>query len=193
MAIAITGTLPVWQFCDKVNPMLAGHFDLTMPLWHYTRLLMCLFATLSLASLIPVSNTVGIDCWQSNGTRNRTEGIVMAMGLLDDYSFGWSDLVALWLIERPLATLLAVRVMGDTMSMQSECRSRGFVLRVSVRSCPSWLQLPTAGAEWVGRLPYRGLSHHHHRPGGTGGTIPPVPAGQSRRDTLSHHQNDPVR
>ena len=71
----------------------------------------------------------------------------MTIGHLDDCTFVWSDLLALWLIVQPLATLLAVRVMGDAMSMQSECRSRGFVLRVSVRSCPSWLQLPTAGVE----------------------------------------------
>lgn len=31
MAIAVTGTLPVWQFVRKVNPMLADHFGLTMP------------------------------------------------------------------------------------------------------------------------------------------------------------------
>lgn len=59
MAVAVTGTLPVWQFCDKANPMLADHFDLTMPLWHYSRVIMRVDATLSFASLIPVSNTVG--------------------------------------------------------------------------------------------------------------------------------------
>lgn len=37
----------------------------------------------------------------------------MAMGLLDDYSFVWSDLVALWLIVSTLATLLAVHVTGQ--------------------------------------------------------------------------------
>jgi hypothetical protein len=44
----------------------------------------------------------------------------MAMVLLDDYSFVWSDLVALWLIVNALATLLAVHVMG-AKSMWNQC------------------------------------------------------------------------
>lgn len=33
MTVDASGTLPVWQFCDKVIPMLAGYFDLTMSYW----------------------------------------------------------------------------------------------------------------------------------------------------------------
>ncbi len=93
----------------------------------------------------------------------------MAIGLLDDYSFGWSDLVALCLIVGPVATLLAVHVTGGAMSMRSQCHGRASVLRVSVWSWPPSWQIPTMVLLVVG------LSH------------------QSRRDTLSHHQNDPVR
>ena len=67
---------------------------------------------------------------------------MVAMELLDDYSFGWSDPMALWLIVSALATLLAVLVAGDAMSMQSECRSRGSVFRVSVWSWPPIWQIP---------------------------------------------------
>lgn len=37
---------------------------------------------------------------------------MVTIGLLDDCTFGWSDLLALWLIVQPLATLLAVHVLG---------------------------------------------------------------------------------
>ena len=35
---------------------------------------------------------------------------MVAMGLLDDYSFGWNDLMALWLTVSPLAMVLVARV-----------------------------------------------------------------------------------
>ena len=44
---------------------------------------------------------------------------MVAMEVLDDYSFGLSDLVALWLTVRPLAALLAVQDMGDAISKWS--------------------------------------------------------------------------
>lgn len=47
----------------------------------------------------------------------------MAMGLLDDYSFAWSDLLALWLIVSTLATLLAVQVVDSTSSLWVQCHS----------------------------------------------------------------------
>ena len=56
------------------------------------------------------SKTVVIDDRTSNGTRNHSEGIVMAMGVLYDYSFDWSDFVAMWLILGPLAMVLVARV-----------------------------------------------------------------------------------
>ena len=87
----------------------------------------------------------------------------MAMGLLDDYSFVWSDPMALWLIVQPLATLLAVHVTdqracgGVNVTVEpllSECQSGP--------GCPGCRYRPLV----VGLV---GLSHQSRRdsPAGT--------------------------
>jgi hypothetical protein len=46
---------------------------------------------------------------------------VVTMEFVDDCTFGWSDLVAMWLIVSTLATLLAIQVMGGVMRLRVQC------------------------------------------------------------------------
>ena len=46
---------------------------------------------------------------------------MVAIEFVNDYSFDWSDLVAMWLIVSTLATLLAVQVMEGALSLWVQC------------------------------------------------------------------------
>ena len=88
---------------------------------------------------------------------------MVAIEFVNDYSFDWSDLVAMWLIVSTLATLLAIQVMECALSLWVQCH--GGVL---FSDCKSGSGLPLGRYRpcwwWV-----VGLSHQSRRdcPAGT--------------------------
>ena len=59
---------------------------------------------------------------------------MVTMECVDDCTFGWSDLVAMWLIVSTLASLLAIQVMGGAMRLRVQCH--GAVLFSECQSGP---------------------------------------------------------
>ena len=100
---------------------------------------------------------------------------MVAMEFVDDYSFIWSDLVAMWLIVNTLATLLAIQVMGGVMRLRVQCH--GAVL---LSECQSGPGLPvgicwSSRWWWVGRPLIGGCPTPTAHPGGKVDypTVPP--------------------
>ena len=96
----------------------------------------------------------------------------MAMVLLDDYSFAWSDRMALWLIMEPLARVLAVPDCGRSMSYWSE--RDGGACSATTGAAVVFLCHPVGLA--VGKLPSPPYPHRAARWSG-----PPGPPSPHRR------------